>query len=529
MKVTKSIFTLLVLVLFQSFSTQAQVDNSEAIESITAAELRNHIFFLASDFLKGRVATSPEYEIAAQYVGTQFAAAGLEPGIKNEDGSLTYYQGVPFVKTVYNDKLEWELKVNGTEKTLIHKEDFKIIRGSQLDYENLPLVWAGYGISEPDYKWDDLADLDLEGKIAVLLAGAPMKKGNPVLPAEIHEKYASARGYQLKIYGELRSKGAAGVILVDLDGSTEIDFNELQSSFSKERVALQANENSNRNRRRSFPSTYMVKPEFLQTILGTGKNNPLDNPDNILKNYKPQNLDGIILNAKVEILTEDVFPSNNVVGIVPGTDPVLKNEYIVVGAHLDHVRPRNGEICNGADDNASGSSGVMEIAEAVAMNPGKRSVVFITYTAEEMGLIGSRYFIGSDAFPKDQIKFNINMDMIGRTSPKNEESRAHYVVTNQRYLDQISSFITEMNQGITDFPFIFDNDQNSPGGSDHQSFIGVDIPAFFFFSGLHPDLHQPGDDAEKIDYAKAESICRLGYLMTQKLANMETVPSFLNE
>jgi len=215
-----------------------------------------------------------------------------------------------------------------------------------------------------------------------------------------------------------------------------------------------------------------------------------------------------------------------VIGIVPGTDPDLKNEFIVVGAHLDHVGPRQGQVCNGADDNASGSSGVMEIAEAVAMNPCKRSVVFITYTAEEKGLIGSRFFINSDVLPKENIKFNINLDMIGRSSPKNEKSRAHYVVTNKKYLNELDAFINDLNVGITDFPLLIDNDEDSPGGSDHQSFIAEDIPAFFFFSGVHKDLHQPGDDAEKIDYAKAESISRLGYLIARKLANMEEVPDF---
>ncbi|HCC70647.1 MAG TPA: hypothetical protein DEQ09_05785 [Bacteroidales bacterium] len=254
--------------------------------------------------------------------------------------------------------------------------------------------------------------------------------------------------------------------------------------------------------------------------------NPMKDPANILENYKPQALDNVYLYSKIDILKEEIILTKNVVGVVEGTDPVLRDEYIVVGAHLDHVKPVKGKVCNGADDNASGSSGVIEIAEALAMNPCKRSVIFITYTAEEMGLYGSRYFVGSNAFPLEQIKFNLNMDMIGRSDPDHEQDRAHYVVTNKKYVDKLEEFISELNDGITDFPLIFDNDEHSPGGSDHQSYISQGIPAFFFFSGLHKDLHQPGDDPEKIDYPKAESICRLGYLITTKLANMETVPTF---
>jgi Zn-dependent M28 family amino/carboxypeptidase len=127
------------------------------------------------------------------------------------------------------------------------------------------------------------------------------------------------------------------------------------------------------------------------------------------------------------------------------------------------------------------------------------------------------------------VKFNINMDMIGRTDPKNEATRAHYVVTHKKYVKEMEAFISQINEGITDFPLIYDDDEHSPGGSDHQTFISDNIPAFFFFSGVHKDLHNPGDDAEKIDYPKAQSISRLAYLLAERLANMEVVPDFLEK
>jgi Zn-dependent M28 family amino/carboxypeptidase len=245
-----------------------------------------------------------------------------------------------------------------------------------------------------------------------------------------------------------------------------------------------------------------------------------------MKNYKPQELSGAYLTSSNDILSEDILYSNNVIGMVPGTDPVLKNEYIVVGGHLDHVAPQQGKPSNGADDNASGSAGVIEIAGAIAQNPCKRTVVFITYTAEEMGLLGSSWFLESGLFPIDRIRFNINLDMIGRTGKENESTRAHYVVTDKKYLAGIIAFINELNTGITDFPILFDDDEHSPGGSDHMTFIGKGIPAFFFFSGVHADLHRPGDDPEKIDYPKAAAISRLSYLIARKLANMDVVPGF---
>lgn len=520
MKRLSILLTSLILMAFMTASFA-----QEPAASITEAELRDHIFFLASDYLNGRTGVSAEYEIAAQYVATQFAAAGLHPVVENEDGSRSWFQGVPFAKTTYSDEIKWKIIKPGGENTLIHKEDFKILYGNKLNHDKLEVVYAGYGIEEPDHKWNDFEDIDVKGKIMVCISGAPMKNGKAVLPEEVHQRYKGPRGLQSKV-GALFSKGAEGLILVDIDGSSGMPFDIIPSEFAREKYVYQGNSN---RQRRSMPSVYLAKPEILNALMGQSKNNPLLKPEAIEKNYRPGIIEDTYLDSRIEILNEALVYASNVTGMVPGTDPVLKNEYIVVGAHLDHVKPVNGQVCNGADDNASGSAGVIEIAEALAMNPCKRSVIFITYTAEEMGLIGSRHFVNSKLFPAEQIKFNINMDMIGRSDPDNEESRAHYVVSDKKYIGAIEKFINELNDGVTDFPLIFDNDEDSPGGSDHQSFMSKDIPAFFFFSGVHNDLHRPGDDPEKIDYAKAEDICRLAYLIASRLADMDAVPTFMTE
>jgi len=520
MKRLSILLTSLILMVFMTASFA-----QEPAASITEAELRDHIFFLASDYLNGRVGISPEYELAARYVASQFAAAGLQPVVEKEDGSKSYLQGVPFLKTTYSDELKWKIINPDGENILLHKEDFKILYGNKLNHDKLEIVYAGYGIEEPDHNWNDFENIDVEGKIMICISGAPTKKGKAVLPEEVHQRYVGPRGLQSKV-GALFSKGAEGLILVDIDGSSGMPFSIIPSAFDSEKYVYQGGES---RQQRSMPSVYLAKPEILNTLMGNSKNNPLLKPEDMEKNYSPGLLEDTYLDSSIEILNEALVFASNVTGMVPGTDPVLKNEYIVVGAHLDHVKPVNGEVCNGADDNASGSAGVMEIAEALAMSPCKRSVVFITYTAEEMGLIGSRHFLNSELFPAEQIKFNINMDMIGRSDPDNEESRAHYVVSDKKYIAGIEKFIMGLNDGITDFPLIFDNDEDSPGGSDHQSFMSKGIPAFFFFSGVHNDLHRPGDDPEKIDYAKAEDICRLSYIITTELANMDAVPAFVIE
>ncbi len=510
--------------LFFSLALPAQNQTDKGLSSITEAELRNHIFFLASDYMNGRVSTTPEYAIAANYVASQFAAAGVLPAVPAAEGAASYMQGLPFARTVWNDKLVWTLTSAGKETQLLHKSDYKIIQGSNLNHENLQLVYVGYGIEDPGQKWNDFKDLDLTGKIVVCLTGAPKKNGEPVFPKESNDRYNGRRGNTNKVFTGIAAKGAAAVILIDLDGSLGMDFDQAASTFTSERTVYKGSQRAGRGG--AFPTTYLAKPAFLDLIMAGNKNNPNLNPDNVLKNYKPQVLEGVTLNSKVEILTEDILLSNNVIGMVPGTDPVLKDEYIVVGGHLDHVRAQQGKVSNGADDNASGSAGVMEIAEAIALNPCKRTVIFAAWSGEEMGLLGSAFFLESGLFPKEKIKFNVNLDMIGRTGKGNEATRAHYVVTDKKYLKELSAFINEINKGVTDFPILIDDDEHSPGGSDHMTFIQKGIPAFFFFSGVHADLHNSGDDPEKIDYPKAASVSRLGYLIAQKLGNMATVPTF---
>jgi hypothetical protein len=497
----KSIITTLFILI--SAALQAQ-QTDQGINSITGAELRDHIFFLASDSMNGRVSTTPEYAVAAQYVAAQFAAAGVTPAV-NKDGVSTYMHSLPFIKTVYNDQFSLVIKTGDKEIRLVHKDDFKVLMGNQFKFEGVPMVYVGYGISEPEHGWNDLKDVDLQGKLVVCLAGAPQKNGKPELPKSVNDKYTGQRGMYTKLFSGMGTKGAVGFIVVDPEGKGGLPYEEAQSRFTKERTVYQGAQRS--GRMGAMSTVFLVKPSFLET-------------------FTPKMIDKSTLTGSIEVLSEEPVQVNNVIGIIPGTDPVLKDEYIVIGGHLDHVAPQRGNACNGADDNASGSAGVIEAAEAIAMNPCKRSVIVACWAGEEMGLLGSAYFLQSNLFPKDQIKFNINLDMIGRTGKGNEKTRAHYAVTDKKYVQAIGDMIKEVNQGITDFPILIDDDEHSPGGSDHMTFIQAGIPAFFFFSGVHADLHTPGDDPDKIDYPKAEKVTRLAYLIAEKLANLSVVPDF---
>ena len=522
----KKIFCLLAGFIFSlSGIISAQSSPDDALNSITKAELKDHVYFLASDYMAGRFAPSAEYEIAAQYVASQFASAGVQPFLKDESGELSYFQEVPFIKTTYGTDIKWIIKNAGETREFQHQKDFKILFSRISEDEKLDLVFVGYGIEEPDYGWNDFEGLEVAGKMVIVLNGAPMKKGKPVLPEEIHAKYPET-AYWKKLWA-LSRMGAKGVIMVDESASGQMYWDGFESRALSEKYAYQG-PGSERNSR-SRPSMYIVKPEVVDVLFKGQPYSPTSIAEKGLKNYSCFQLEGISIETLFEVIEEKTISSKNIVGFIPGTDPDLINEYITVGAHLDHVAPVDGQVRNGADDNASGSSGVIEVAEAMALNPGRRPLVFIAFTAEEMGLLGSKYFLNTGTLEKEMIKFNLNLDMIGRSSEENAETRAHYLVTHKKYLNELSSFVGEINGNTINYPLLYNNDQDSPGGSDHQTFISAGIPAFFFFSGVHEDLHKPGDDPDLIDYQKAESISRLAYLIVNELSNMDVVPTFLEE
>ena len=522
----KRLYCLLAGLIFSlSGLLHAQASIEEALNSITKAELKDHIYFLASDYMAGRVAPSAEYEVAARYVATQFESAGAVPLLKDEAGEATYFQEVPFLKTTFGREIKWIMKNKFETREFLHNEDFKILFSRAPENEKLDLVFVGYGIEEPDYGWNDFKGLDVEGKMLIVLNGAPMKEGKSILPEEVHAKYAETSNWNK--FWRLSRKGAKGIIIVDESRSGKMSWDSLESKAASEIYAYQGPGSDQGFRSR--PTMYALNPEVVDAIFEGQPFSPAQIAEKGLRSYSCFQLEGISIETYFEVKEEKAITTKNVVAIVPGTDPALIHEYITVGAHLDHVAPVDGQVRNGADDNASGSSGVIEVAEAMAMNPGRRPVVFIAFTAEEMGLLGSNYFLNTGTLDKEMIKFNLNLDMIGRSSEENAETRAHYLVTHKKYLNQLSSFVGEINSNTINYPLLYNNDEDSPGASDHETFIDAGIPAFFFFSGVHEDLHKPGDDPDKIDYSKVESLSRLAYLITETLANMNEIPTFLEE
>lgn len=524
MKVKYSLF-LLGAILFQNAVMDGQDQSVLPLESITEAEMRDHIYFLASDYLAGRVATSPEYEIAAHYAAAEFAAAGLQP-LESEKGDMEgYFQDVPYKKVVLDQNATWIVRTRKGEQEFQNNTDYKVLEGRFMPDGPVEVVFAGYGIHEPDYGWDDFEDIDVEGKLVVLMLGAPTKKGEPVLPDSVHQQYASMMGLQKKAMPLIRQSPAAIVLVPDQPTKAMLNFNLIPSQLKSEQYQYQGTSEEGGEFR--IPMIYMVSDSLLEVLFEGQKTGPAQIEEKGLGKYQTYQLKDLSVDTRFPVLESTELTLKNVVAVVPGTDPDLSKEYIVVGAHLDHVTHPSGQVANGADDNASGSAGVLEIAEAVAMAPPRRSVVFINYTAEEMGLQGSHYFVNSGPLDTEAMKFNVNLDMIGRTTEENKETGSHYVLANSRYEDKLIPFLEGINDTTLNLPLIYNFHHQYSGSSDHASFSDRGIPSFFFFSGSHEDLHQPGDDPEKIEYGKATKISRLAYLITMKLANMDEVPDFL--
>jgi Zn-dependent M28 family amino/carboxypeptidase len=262
----------------------------------------------------------------------------------------------------------------------------------------------------------------------------------------------------------------------------------------------------------------LLRPESsVELLAGTGFN-----PSSGEGEYLTGPMEGVRISLAIPHDVEPAFASPNVVGLVPGTDPVLKDDYIVVTAHLDHLGVRNGDVFNGADDNASGSAAVLEVAEAMAVNPGRRSVLFVLLTGEEMGLLGAFAFAGNPPVPTEDMVLNINLDMVGRNSPSFPDAVLALASENEKA--RLLEIVREVNR-IADDPLDLSlNEGGQAGGylerSDQFAFIQKGIPAILITRGFTgPDYHRPTDDPETINYRKVLHAAKSTLALVQDVAN----------
>jgi Peptidase family M28/PDZ domain/PA domain len=473
---------------------------------ITSQELKDHITYLASDEMRGRFTGSKECLEAANYIQQQFEGCGLKPLF---DGG--FKQTFPFISGVeFDGENLVELNINNENISLTLSDDFTPASFSDNVSSESELVFVGYGLSVPSLNYDDYDGIDVTGKIVLALRFNP-EYDNP------HSEFDQYSSFRQKTT-VAREKGASAIIFVNgslpkIDEDKLMDFKYDDASNVAGIGAVQ------------------IKRNFVDQLFKSQGLDLEEYQKKISESKKPASF--VFKNVKVKIKTgvkEVSKDSWNVAGYLEGNDPQLKNEYIVVGAHFDHLgmgevgslyRGTEPQVHNGADDNASGTAGVLELAEKFASEKDKlkRSIIFITFSGEELGLLGSEYFVNHTPIPLTEMSTMVNMDMIGRLNDK-DELIVYGVATSPGWKDLLTT------TNSYNFKLAFQDDGYGP--SDQSSFYGKKIPVLFFFTGTHPDYHRPTDDADKINFNGEEKVVNYVYDITSKIDTEGERPEYVN-
>ena len=482
-------YLLLTALLISSKSLLAQYN-----PEITAADLQKQIGYLASDSLKGRKPGTPEDALAASYIRNCFTKAGLKLLC---DNGYQKFEIVTDVKAGKNNSIKFD------EVSAVYNVDFTPLSFSNSAVASGNVVFAGYGfdLDLDSLKWNDYKGLDVKGKWVIVLRGdpEPEKANSAFLP------YEQERGKVLTA----KDKGAIGVMLVspaDIEKTDVIMHMQYDKSPSDAGIPV-----------------FSITRALADKMMASMNYNIAALETQMKENHKPAS----IYLEPVVTATADVVKTRvtvqNVVGMIEGSDPVLKKEYIVIGGHYDHLgmggegsgsrAPEVQAIHNGADDNASGTAGVIELAQKLSANKAKlkRSVVFVAFTGEEMGLLGSKEFVSKSPVDLKKVNAMINMDMIGRLNPETKT----IVIGGTGTSVESDSLIKVLESGR---PFSVTHSPDGYGSSDHASFYSENIPVFFFFTGVHDDYHKPADDADKIDYAGEVSVLNMAYDLANVLS-----------
>ena len=470
---------------------------------ITVNEINHHIRYLASDALQGRRAGTEFANKAAAYIAEEFSRYGLQTA--GDKGS--FYQEFEFVSGVQlGENNSLTLKVDNFELQFYVNLDFIPLSFSKDTSATGEVVFAGYGITAPDLQYDDYTGIDVKGKVVLVYQYGP-EGDNP------HGKFSKYTPLRLKAM-TAREKGASALLLVN--GPLDEEKDELM----KLRYDL------------AFSDAGLPCFHIRQSLAGTIVKSLGTTLDKLQEkiNSGPKPASSPVPGISV-ILSSDVQKvkslTKNVIGLLPGTDPKLKDEYLVVGAHYDHLGlggagsllPDTVAIHHGADDNASGTAGVLELAQMFASEKSqlKRSILFVAFGAEEEGDLGSAYLVKHPVIPLQKIIGMVNLDMVGR------EKDSTLIVYGTGTSPLWDTLLTRSNN-----PKRFNLKRNSEGfgPSDHASFYGKDIPAIFFFTGVHEDYHKPSDVAEKINAEGERAILEFTAKIVHEVANREEKPLF---
>jgi len=460
---------------------------------ITTGELADHLDYLASDELEGRRSGRTGMNKAIEYSVTQLRGAGLTPLITNSKGKPDYTQSIQFYEYELGDQNH--LTLNSTDHHIRYAvdEDYYVIRpGRELSQtiRGHP-VNLGYGIHLPDLGWDDLAGQNFKGHPVILQLGGPEDQD---LPAFLQTQLRDLGGLHLKI-PPILAGGASCLLVV----ATEEMANRWQFVRDKFLWNIADLGQTGSHWLSSCPvPVLLVHPRLLDAL-------DLEKPAKAAGQDPSNGLEGWELSLRCDFLQREMVSSNVVAGL-HGIDPSLADQYILLSAHLDHLGVLRGEIHNGADDNASSCAALLEIAEYFAEHPTRHSLIFVLFTLEEVGVLGSGYFVDHPPVPIDSIVANINMEMLGyldRDEPSSFVSSASEPVAGA-----LAKIIAESNRHGLGLPLRLSASQWA--GSDHYHFWRKGIPSTWIATiGGRSHYHQPGDDVALMNLNGIQAVALL--------------------
>jgi hypothetical protein len=491
------------------------------LKTIHKIDLKAYMTFFASDEMQGRETGTPANDLAALYIKTNIMRLGLKPIPESND----YFQMIPFVSKRL-DPHESYLKIIGNNGEPGYTTDSVVLFEFPPETSEIhaQVFFAGYSYSDTVTGYDDLRGADIKDKIVFFMTRNP----------DLVNQDSGKSMFQMEVEGpkmqRIMQQGPKAVFLVYDPKNMYADPYEsgISTLIPYDRVALKTDTVSVTSALIGFLTQHAA-----DILLQPTGHSLRQMQDSINTTRQPVSLEipDITVTLKTVVTNRD-FTGKNVIGIIKGSDPLLRNECIVYSAHFDHVGVNDkGEVFNGADDNASGSMALLEIAKAFMKEKKKplRAIVFAWMNGEEKGLLGSRYYVEHPVIPLKNTLVDINLDMVGRsknpsdtgtfegfdlTVTKPGEVLVYSAHQNAKVFKMLEEAAEQAGVHVIDMG----NDLQF-GSSDHASFNEKGVPGLLLISGIHADLHSPRDDVDKIDFEKMEMISRMAFLLGYKLSS----------